>query len=95
LRFTFGDHLLDIDRRELRRRGERGMRLSPFDPLGWTALNGMSAASLVAGRFEAAIDWAERAFRAHPGYSPALRYKATACRLCRARRVEEARACGP
>ena len=70
---------------------ERSLRLSPFDPLAWNTNGGMSLAALIAGRFEAAIDWANRSLRAHPSYLTALRYKAIACALLG--RMDEARDC--
>jgi TolB-like protein/class 3 adenylate cyclase len=69
---------------------ERAMRLSPLDPLGRTFTNGIAIAHLVAGRYEAAEEWAERTLRAEPGYSGALRVKAAAC--AHLDRMDEARA---
>jgi len=70
---------------------ERSVRLSPFDPLGWNAISGLALAALIAGRFEDAVECADRALHAHPGYAPVLRYKAVAC--ARLGRGEQARRC--
>ena len=39
---------------------DKAMRLSPQDPDTWAFLSGVALAHLVAGRFETAVDWAER-----------------------------------
>jgi adenylate cyclase len=70
---------------------QRAMRLSPLDPQGWMFFGGMSAAFLVARRFEETIDWADRALRAQPRWSVTIRLKATAC--AHLGRIEEARDC--
>jgi adenylate cyclase len=49
--------------------------------------NGIAAAHLVAGRYEEALDWAERTLREEPGYRGALRSKVCA----HLDRIEEAR----
>ena len=54
---------------------ERAMRLSPLDRLGRTFTNGIAIAHLSAGRYEEALDWADRTLREDPGYSGALRSK--------------------
>ncbi|HTV29759.1 MAG TPA: winged helix-turn-helix domain-containing tetratricopeptide repeat protein [Xanthobacteraceae bacterium] len=68
---------------------EHAMRLSPLDPLFFGMLNGMAAAHFLAGRYEKASSWAEKALRDHPNYLPALRMSAASNAL--AGRLEEAR----
>ena len=56
------------------------MRLSPVDPLGARAFTiGLAAAHLAAGRYEEAIEWADRSLAAQPNYRPALRVKVICC----------------
>jgi len=55
---------------------EHAMRLSPLDPLFFGMLNGMAAAHFLAGRYDKASSWAEKALRDHPNYLPALRMSA-------------------
>ena len=59
---------------------EHATRLSPLDPLGARAFTLLTAtAHFRAGRYELAIEWADRALAAQPDYRPALRFKASAC----------------
>ena len=51
------------------------MRLSPLDPLAYFFTSGLSFANLAAGRYEEAIEWADRALQSQPRYIVALRYK--------------------
>jgi TolB-like protein/class 3 adenylate cyclase len=69
---------------------ERAMRLSPLDRLGRAFTNGIAIAHLVAGRYEEALDWADRTLREEPGYRNALRSKVVAS--AHLDRIEEARA---
>lgn len=46
----------------------RAMRLSPLDPEMYRMQAGMAAAHLLAGRFDAASAWAEKAFRQLPSF---------------------------
>jgi adenylate cyclase len=41
----------------------KGMRLSPRDPLMFVFLSGMAYAHFAAGRYEDAVDWAQRSFQ--------------------------------
>jgi tetratricopeptide (TPR) repeat protein len=41
---------------------EQAMRLSPLDPLGYIFTGGLAALHLIAGRYEQAIEWADRSF---------------------------------
>ena len=47
---------------------ERGLRLSPFDPLGYFTSAGLAWAHLAAHRFEEASEWADRALQDAPRY---------------------------
>ncbi len=49
----------------------RAMRLSPLDPTLYHMRVGTAFAHMLAGRFEEASSWAERAFREEPNYHPA------------------------
>jgi len=69
---------------------ETAMRLSPLDSLRRTFTNGIALAHLAAGRFELALDWADRTLREEPGYRGALISKVVAC--AHLDRLEEARA---
>ncbi len=54
---------------------QHAMRLSPLDPLAYFFTSGLSFAHLAAGRYEEAIEWADRILQAQPRYIVALRYK--------------------
>jgi len=58
---------------------EAAMRLSPLDRLGRTFSTGIAYAHIVAGRYEKALEWAERALRTEPDYWGGLLTKAIAC----------------
>jgi len=49
----------------------RAMRLSPLDPTLYHMQVGTALAHLLAGRFDEASSWAEKAFREEPNYHPA------------------------
>jgi adenylate cyclase len=69
---------------------ERAIRLSPLDPWGARAFTYLlAAAHLAAGRYEQAIEWADRSLAAQPGYRPALRTKVICCVYLD--RIDEAR----
>jgi adenylate cyclase len=70
---------------------ERAMRLSPLDPLRWVFYGGLAHAHFGAGRFEEAIEWADRALHAQPRMPAILAIKAAAC--AHLGRVEDAGAC--
>jgi tetratricopeptide (TPR) repeat protein len=64
--------------------------LSPFDP--WRArvfTAGLAIVHLAAGRYEEAIEWADRSLAAQPDYRPALTIKVVSLALLG--RIEEAR----
>jgi tetratricopeptide (TPR) repeat protein len=67
----------------------RAMRLSPLDPLGFLFTAGIAIAHLIAGRYEEAIEWADRSLREFPRYAPSTRYMVIA--LAHLGRIEEAR----
>jgi len=65
-------------------------RLSPFDPLNFMFLTIAGIAEFVAGRYDPAIAWLNKARRANPRFVAALRTLVTS--LSHAGRTEEARA---
>jgi TolB-like protein/tetratricopeptide (TPR) repeat protein len=54
----------------------RAMRLSPLDPLIFGMQNGTAAAHFLAGRYDEASSWSERALGVHSSYLPAIRMAA-------------------
>ena len=52
---------------------EHGMRLSPLDPFVFRAYAGLACAHLLAGRYEEAASWAERALQRRPNLLVAIR----------------------
>jgi adenylate cyclase len=58
---------------------ERAIRLNPFDLLERGFIGGIAVAHLLAGRYEQALQWADRALGEQPTYPAALRTKAIAC----------------
>jgi TolB-like protein/class 3 adenylate cyclase len=66
----------------------QAMRLNPLDPLLFGMQNGMAAAHFLAGRYDEASSWAEKALREHPNYLPAIRMSAAS--LAFAGRLTEA-----
>jgi len=66
----------------------RAMRLSPLDPVLYHMQVGTAYAHMLAGRFDEASMWAERAFRVEPNYHPAAIVAAASNAL--AGRLEEA-----
>ena len=67
----------------------RAMRLSPLDPTLYHMHVGMALAHLLAGRYDEASSWAQKAFRNEPNYFPAAAVTAASHAL--AGRIEEAR----
>ena len=55
---------------------EHGMRLSPLDPFVFRAYAGLSCAHLLAGRYEEAALWAEKALQRRPNLLVAVRESA-------------------
>jgi hypothetical protein len=67
----------------------RAMRLSPLDPTLYHMQAGTAFAHFLAGRFDDACNWAERALCEEPNYTPASSVVAAGHAL--AGRVEEAK----
>ena len=57
------------------------MRLSPLDPLDYYFFGGLAMAALVDGRYEEAVEWADRSLREEGTFLVALRVKIAACGL--------------
>jgi TolB-like protein/class 3 adenylate cyclase len=70
---------------------QRAIRLSPLDPERWQVEGGLSLALLIAGRYEEAVEWADRALHGNPKATHVLGFKTVAC--SRLGRVEEQSAC--
>jgi TolB-like protein/class 3 adenylate cyclase len=58
---------------------ERAMRLSPLDPLGHLVKFAFALAHLQSGRYEEAIEWADRALIQKPGFTNAMIVRTAAC----------------
>jgi TolB-like protein/class 3 adenylate cyclase len=69
---------------------DRGLRLSPFDPLNHFTSSGFAVAHFAARRFEPAIEWADRALHVQPRSITAIRVKIVA--NAHLGRLDEARA---
>jgi adenylate cyclase len=70
--------------------GERGIRLSPFDPWISAGLHGIYLGHFLRGRYEEAATAMRRAIRSKPGFSISHMFLATV--LAKLGRMEEARA---
>jgi adenylate cyclase len=57
---------------------ERAIRLSPLDPLGGYFSAGLAMVSVALGRYEEAVEWADRALHEFPSYLFAIRSKVIA-----------------
>jgi len=68
---------------------ERAMRLSPLDPQSHMFTCGMAFAHIAAGRYEEAMEWADRSLRELPRYRPSMYLKVIIC--AHVGRLEEAR----
>ena len=68
---------------------KRAVRLSPLDPLRYFFTVGLALAHVVAGRYEEAVEWADRSLHDAPHFESALRNKVAAC--AHLGRIEEAR----
>ena len=68
--------------------GERGIRLSPFDPWMIAALHGMFLGHFLRGRYEEAATAARRSIRSKPGFS--ISYMMLAAALWKLGRIDEA-----
>ena len=60
---------------------QRAMRLSPLDPLDYYFFGGLAMAALEDGRYEDAVEWADRSLREEGTFLVALRIKVAACGL--------------
>jgi adenylate cyclase len=49
--------------------GERAARLSPFDPIGFLAFDGISLGHFIRGRYSEAADAARKAIQVNPSFS--------------------------
>ncbi len=70
--------------------GERAVRLSPFDPLGFLAFDGISLGHFMRGRDAEAADAARRAIQVNPLFS--INYMCLVAALARLGRTDEAKA---
>jgi adenylate cyclase len=70
--------------------GERAVRLSPFDPLGFIALGGISLGHFMRGRNAEAADAARKAIQVNPLFS--VNYMCLVAALARLGNTEEAKA---
>jgi TolB-like protein len=68
---------------------QRAMRLSPLDPLGAGFKSSLAFAHFIAGRYEEAVEWADRALHEQPGFDPAMTVKVVSC--AHLGRIDEAR----
>lgn len=73
---------------EAQQRARNAMRLSPFDPQGFTFLTTTGTAAMVLGQFDEAVAWYGKARRANPGYRASWRMLVAALAL--AGELEEA-----
>ena len=69
--------------------GERAVRLSPFDPLGFLAFDGISLGHFMAGRYDESADAARRAIQVNPLFS--INYMCLVAALSRLEQTEEAK----
>jgi adenylate cyclase len=69
---------------------EKGMRLSPRDPFSFAFLSGLALAHFAAGRYEDAIDWAQRSLRRRTDWIDSHHILAASC--AHLGRLDEARA---
>jgi tetratricopeptide (TPR) repeat protein len=58
---------------------DRARRLSPLDPLSHVSAIGYAIAHLAAGRYDQAVEFADRALRDQPRMAPAMRLKIIGC----------------
>jgi TolB-like protein/class 3 adenylate cyclase len=68
---------------------QRAMRLSPLDPLGSGFKSTLAAAHFFAGRYEEAMEWADRSLHERPNFDPAMAIKVVLC--AHLGRIDEAR----
>ena len=68
---------------------QQSMRLNPLDPLAFLCTGGLAFAHWAMGRYEEALEWADRALQAQPRYMIAMRIKLVC--LAHVGRIEDAR----
>jgi TolB-like protein len=68
---------------------QRAMRLSPLDPFSPGVKSTLAFAHSIAGRYEEAIEWADRALHEQPRFDPAMAVKVVSC--AHLGRIDEAR----
>jgi TolB-like protein len=61
---------------------EKGMRLSPRDPRTWMGFLYMAQAHLAAGRYEQAVEWAQKSLQQGPDYAASHRILAVSYAHC-------------
>jgi TolB-like protein/Tfp pilus assembly protein PilF len=69
--------------------GERGLRLSPFDPWAWSAYHSLTLGRFHLGRYEQAANAAHKAVQLNPAHS--ISYMLLAASLAKFGRIEEAK----
>jgi adenylate cyclase len=57
----------------------RAIRLSPLDPLGWAFAGGIAVTSMIEGRYEEAIRWADRCLHEQARITWVLRIRVASC----------------
>jgi TolB-like protein len=70
--------------------GERGLRLSPFDPWAFAAFHSLTLGHFQLGRYEDAVSAAHKAIQSNPAHS--ISYMLLAAPLAKLGRLEEAKA---
>ncbi|MBV8121035.1 MAG: tetratricopeptide repeat protein, partial [Alphaproteobacteria bacterium] len=68
---------------------QRALRLSPLDPQGPGFKSALAAAHFVGGRYQEAVEWADRALHERPNFDPAMAVKVVSC--AHLGRIDEAR----
>ena len=70
--------------------GERGQRLSPFDPFAYAGWHGVFAGNFQLGRYEDAANAARKSVQSNPGFS--ISHMLLAGALAKLGRIDEAKA---
>jgi tetratricopeptide (TPR) repeat protein len=70
---------------------EKAMRLDPTSPIAWMWLDGMGFAHFSSGRYEEAVDWAQRSIQINPKNSEGG-YRTLAASYAQLGRLDEAQA---
>jgi tetratricopeptide (TPR) repeat protein len=77
---------------EARRRAEKALRLSPFDPHVFFTYSALALADYTEGDYDCAIEWSRRSATDNPGWTANLRVLAAS--LAAGGRIDEARQIG-